>query len=523
MASFSAKRLLLIIGVMLLLIVAATFVFKKPHEEEAPTEITAAESHDAIRNTGEIITRTVLGILDENEFEITDEDLERINSAMSLLDQSKAAFYAGNYATAAGLAENSRQLMEQLKQSLNVTEVDLEDVYVEPPTGEVHKYKGIWTHTIDAMRNALMNVENLKQIGVNFVAVTLDVEMDENRNVQVVGGNDFLFYILAFHRCGLGVLLMPDPCHPSFVRWGKYEWVKGDNNVDVRRGAELLENFTPLVLEWAEIAENYGVEMYSPLNEPQTFARESAEASQWAQQIRPDLEERYSGTLVLRTHGRFPEEIDLDFRGYDYIASWGACAWPGHHELWRLDIRAQIDNLLALVERDGCENGILLDFGTAYLGGSWYEPLPPELVSDENIQSQTFQILFEEGWEKVQGFFPPTAMGWEFLGRPAENVIKSWYAENGASPPKPIDKVWKTPGLLKLIEKPLSPTKRPFYLWTSTNEVLVDEQHPGPGNFTNAMECDAYAFSHPEEAEAWLRERGIDGYGSNFFVFRYAG
>ena len=43
------------------------------------------------------------------------------------------------------------------------------------------------------------------------------------------------------------------------------------------------------------------------------------------------------------------------------------------------------------------------------------------------------------------------------------------------------------------------------------------------GNFTNAMERDEYAFSHPEEAEAWLRERGIDGYGSNFFVFRYTG
>ncbi len=522
MASFSAKRLLLIIGVMLLLIVAATFVFKKPREEEAPTEITAAESHDAIRNTGEIITRTVLGMLDENELEITDEDLGHINSAMSLLDQSKAAFYAGNYATAAGLAENSRQLMEQLKHSLNVTEVDLEDVYVEPPTGEVHKYKGIWTHTIDAMRNALMNVENLKQIGVNFVAVTLDVEMDENRNVQVVGDNDLLFYILAFHRCGLGVLLMPDPCHPSFVRWGKYEWTLGDNYADVRRGAELLENFTPLVLKWAEIAENYGVEMYSPLNEPQTFARNSDEASQWLQQLRPYLKERYSGTLVLITHGGTDmNSFELDARGYDYVALSGGAAWLPL-DLWRLHIREQIDNLADTVKRDGCENGILLDFGTAYLGGSWCEP---SVVSafNEITQAQAFQILFEEGWGKVQGLFPPAGVGWEFLERPAENIVKAWYSENGAPPPKSIDRIWKIPGLLKLVEKTLSPAERPFYFWTSTNEVLVDNQHPGPGDLIDIMECDAYAFSHPEEADVWLREREIDGYGSNFFVFRYAG
>lgn len=29
--------------------------------------------------------------------------------------------------------------------------------------------------------------------------------------------------------------------------------------------------------------------------------------------------------------------------------------------------------------------------------------------------------------------------------------------------------------------------------------------------------------THPEEADVWLRERGIDGYGSNFFVESYIG
>lgn len=522
MTSFGMKRFLPIIGIIFLLIVATTFIFKKPHEEEAPTEVTAAESHDAIRSTGEIITHVVLGMLNENELEITNVDLECISSAMSLLNQSKAAFYAGNYATAAGLAENSRQLMEQLKQSLNVTEVDLEDVYVEPPTGKVHKYKGLWTHTIGAMRNASMNVEELKRIGVNFVAVTLDVEMDENRNLHVVGENDFLFYILAFHRSGLRVLLMPDPCHPSFVRWGKYEWELGDNDADVRRGAELLESFTPLVLEWAEIAESYGVEMFSPLNEPQTFARNSDEASRWAQHILPDLKKRYSGALVLRTHGGVDmNSFELDARGYDYLALSGGTAWLPL-ELWRLHIREQINNLVATVERDGCENGILLDFGTLYLGGSWCEPTIVKAF-DENNQALAFQILFEEGWNKVQRFFPPTSVSWEFLGRPAENVVKAWYSEGGVPSPKSIDRIWKIPSLLKLVEKTLSPAKRPFYFWTSTNEVLVDEKHPGPNGLTDAMGCDEYSFAHPEEADAWLREQGIDGYGSNFFVESYIG
>lgn len=552
------KKLLPIIGGTILLIIVAALVLGKPYEEEKagwrlietwngtvigelyeeeeaewrligtwsgtvigePTEITAAESHDTIRNTGEMITRTVLGMLNENELEITDADVECIDSAVSLLDQSKAAFYAENYAIAAELAENLRQLIGQLKQSLNITEANLEDIYVAPPADEVSNYKGVWTHNIETMRDMLMNVENLKRIGVNFITVNLDVEMDEDGNMRVVDGNAALFYALAYHRCGFRVLLMPDPCHPTFA--DGFEWELGDNNATVRRGPEILEKLTPLVMEWAEVAENYGVEMYSPVNETQTFVRSSEEASQWAQQILPELLEKYSGKLVLRTHGGTDfNSFDLDASGYDYLASSGGAAWLPL-DLWKLHIREQIDNLVAAVNRDGCENGILLDFGTAYLGESWCEPSIVQSF-DENIQAQALQILFEEGWEKVKGFFPPAGWGWNFMRHPAENVVEEWYGENGTLPVKPVDKIWNNPDLLKLIEKTLSPEKRPFYYWTYSNVVHVDNENPGPNGYTTREECDGYALHNEEYCDEWLRERGIEGYGSNFFVEEYIG
>lgn len=40
---------------------------------------------------------------------------------------------------------------------------------------------------------------------------------------------------------------------------------------------------------------------------------------------------------------------------------------------------------------------------------------------------------------------------------------------------------------------------------------------------TTTEECDEYAFSNEEECDEWLRERGIEGYGSNFFVESYIG
>ncbi len=514
MKNFSTRAVLPILAVLLISSALLILGWK----EEPPLEITATESHHAIRNTGEMITGTVLGMLNEDELELTDGDIELLNSAVDLLTRSKAAFYAGNYPTAKELADNSRQLMEQLKQSLKISETSMDDLYVAPPNGGITKYKGVWTHSIEAMRDMLMNVENLKRMGVNFITVTLDVEMDENGNMHVVGGNDALFYIMAYHRCGFRVLLMLDPCHPTFVNG--FEWELGDNSALVRRGPEILENLTPLVMEWAEIAEKYGVEMYSPVNETQTFVRSSEEASQWAQKILPGLRERYGGKLVLRSHGGAEfNSFEPNASGYDLVALSGCSTWQPL-ESWRAHLREQLDNLVSMVERDGCDNGILLDFGSTYLGGSWCEPSAVQPLTEE-VQAQALQMLFEDGWERTKGFFLPVGQGWSFIGHPAENVVGEWYGESGTLPIKPVDKIWNNPHLLKLVEKVLSPEKRPFYHWTYSNGVHVDNQNPGPNGCTSAEECDEYALAHEKECDEWLMERGIEGYGSNFFVECY--
>jgi len=515
-----------LLATIILLVLSSAFLLwpnvsnETCEENEPTTEITATESRYAIKTAGESITKTALGILNENKLEITSEDVDYINSAVSLLTQSKAAFYAENYTIAKEMAENSKEMIEQLKQSLGVNEVSLKNVHVAPPSGEVSKYKGIWTHNIDVMRDMLMNTENLKQIGVNFIAVTVDVEMDDNGNMRAVGGNDAIFYILAYHRCGFKVLLTLDPCHPTFVTG--FEWELGDNNATVKRGPEILENFTSLVMDWAEIAENYGVEMFSPLNEPQTFVRNSEEASEWVQEVLPGIRERYSGTIVLITHGGTDfNSFELDSTGYDRVALSGCSAWEPL-ESWRSHMREQIENLVAMVERDGCENGILLDFGSVYLGESWYEPSEVQAF-DENMQVQVLQMLFEEGWEKTSGFFLPAGRGWSFIGRLAENVVKNWYGENELIPAKSIDNLWNNSELLKLIEKHLSPEKRPFYYWTWSNGVYVDNENPGPNGCTTLEECDEYAMTHENECDEWLKERGIEGYGSNFFVWENIG
>lgn len=398
--------------------------------------------------------------------------------------------------------------------------VDFRSIYVEPPKGKVPKYIGVWTHGIDALRSALINVEELKKIGVNTIIINPDVELAESGNIDTVPDEAFIFYVHAFHRSGLRVLLIIDPMHPSFVRWGRYEWEKPDPGADVKRGPQLLEKFTPLVLEWAEIAERYGVEIYATVNEVEKLVWTPGDASKWLEQIQPELRKRYHGKIAVKLQAFNPliqDLWDLGFQGYDYIIASGFLGWSYDEEIWQPKTKDLINRALSYAKRDGCQGVFISDWG-AYLGGNWSEPISSHQIANESTQKEVFEFVFREAWDKVDGIFPATCIGWDFLGRPAEQVFKSWCTKDRVLEPCSIDKVWKTPGLLKLIEKALSARERPCYLWCETNDVEINQECPGPGSCTNIEDCDRLAFYNEEYCERWLEERGKEPYGSNLFV-----
>ncbi len=97
-------------------------------------------------------------------------------------------------------------------------------------------------------------------------------------------------------------------------------------------------------------------------------------------------------------------------------------------------------------------------------------------------------------------------------------MVEAWYAREGVREPHCLDALWKTPGLLKLIEKTLSPGERPFYHWTSTNNVEIDEEHPGPFGRTNVEDCDRLAVHSELDFDRWLVKQGKEPYGSDLFV-----
>jgi len=105
--------------------------------------------------------------------------------------------------------------------------------------------------------------------------------------------------------------LVLNPAHPDF----------GINPFSSEAsGKPLLDKVTPLVLKWAKISEEYGVEMFSPLNEPQLLAYQNEkDVSNWAQEILPKIRKAYHGKIGFRVHNN-PEGFAVyNLTGYDYI------------------------------------------------------------------------------------------------------------------------------------------------------------------------------------------------------------
>ena len=97
------------------------------------------------------------------------------------------------------------------------------------------------------------------------------------------------------------------------MTWGPF--TKGEP----RNKNLFFDQVTRMNLEWADIAEKYGVELYAPMNELSIAVSDKEALNKWAHEVAPKIRERYSGILVYKAA---PAEwgFDNDYRGYDYLS-----------------------------------------------------------------------------------------------------------------------------------------------------------------------------------------------------------
>ena len=207
-------------------------------------------------------------------------------------------------------------------------------------------------------------------------------------------------------------------------------------------GRPLLDKLTPLVLKWARISEEYGVEVFAPVNEPQLLSYQDVEAvSDWAQGLLPRLKAVYRGKLAFRVHGDPAGFAVYNLTGYDLLVYSGlACTKDiDVHPEWVAHLINE--TLHGLMEAYPGFNYVLFDMG-AFTGPDyyWWEPIAPANMPDfmpelpvdfftvsAESQAEFYDLFFSMTWNDVEGFFLPVYRGWEYRGKPAEQVIREWF------------------------------------------------------------------------------------------------
>ncbi len=298
------------------------------------------------------------------------------------------------------------------------------------PDAEITKYKGTWMPFLREVRIALGDIDGLKSDGINIVAIGIKICGDEEFYV-CEDEDEIKNAINEFHKNGIKTFLILNPAHP-------------DSGIDPYSPEtdekHLLDKLTPLVLRWSVIAEEHGVEMFCPINEPQLLSHENRDdVSNWAQEILPLIRERYDGEIVFEVQGA--KENIYNLTGYAYVADGGLTCTNDivDHPEW---IEHLIDEELSALKTTYPAHKYLFFGAGAFTGPDyyWWEPIAVENMEDNphgwpedfftvsfKSQADFYDMFFNKTWSEVDGYFLPVYKGWEYRNKSAEEVIRNWF------------------------------------------------------------------------------------------------
>lgn len=270
-----------------------------------------------------------------------------------------------------------------------------------PPETEVQIYKGVWFPLV--LPNSIAKA---KDMGVN--TVQLPITFRDSSLMDVPFWKEIVVVnIQTAHRNGLKVALLPTFI-PPFPE---------QREID-------LEALNFKIIEYAKLAEKYGVEFFAPLGEPECIFGPSV-SSTWGQEILPRIKEVYHGEVIWRGSLSQPHMIEqflyenypTNFSGYDYIGTSITPRAGMDLEDFSYHVDEALDLILAFAEKDNVKGVMITEFGV------W----EGDIRSEEDV-ARAHEIVLERGENKVVGFFVLNLLGLEVSGK-TEEVIRRWYRE----------------------------------------------------------------------------------------------
>lgn len=402
---------------------------------------------------------TVAGIISAADVALSGDEISGLEEIITLIDRARNAVDDNDLSVLETFPEISERLLV-FRKRLGIEAVDFSGLCIPAPERVEGKYviaSGIW---LRETRLALQDLPRHKEDGVNAVLVPVPLDCDADLNFSTPPREAIAAYVQAAHASGMAVFLTLCQGPPAGYSRGWHAAYFGEKK-EVS-GADVFAALTPFVLDWAEFAEEYGVEVFMPVVEPIMWASmdtaywemDDAPAAEvcgvttaWMQSILPGIRELYSGRLMFATHNRVGADssyFELDFSGYDFIADWEAGA----------DLVADISG--ACASFNSCLG--VIHHITLYVGGLDFEPAH---TLTEEEQAIAYDDFFRLTWNEINsaGIMLDLGVGKEYFGRPAEQVIESWLAETNKVPPASIDTLWRTRGLFELLDAILSPSE----------------------------------------------------------------
>jgi hypothetical protein len=312
---------------------------------------------------------------------------------------------------------------------------------IEPPA-EVKIHKGIWTPSLlSGDTNKLASgLRELRDMGANTVffqagppqiehcleGVSPDSELAKKMEEIIPVQEELIIAnIQAAHRNGLRVGLTMGKCMPASEEIS-------------------LEAWNSKVIEYAKLAEEYDVELFAPMNEPEVLFGPSASAT-WGQEILPKIREVYHGQVIWKGGATGdieppPGQPGPNFSGYDYVGfTIGVGSgitlkeFPQPLEEFSQRVDYWLDTILRYAERDNCTGVMITEF-YGRLPGKWEK----EAWSEET-EARAHEIVLEKGKDKVDGFFALDFVGLSFFGEEipgmpvpersskTEEVVRRWF------------------------------------------------------------------------------------------------
>jgi hypothetical protein len=322
-------------------------------------------------------------------------------------------------------------------------------------------YRGAWGARLDEMRSYLLNAEKLREDGVDTIVIEAEIVLDPNTHEPISPGEDiFIFYLQALKKEGFRIVLVPNPMHPNLDQGLGYDWENsGDPNAYYHPSYELIKQFDGEVVKWAGIAEEYGVHAFMPTIEPYKLAGDYEVASQWLQEILPQIREVYNGqvwaTDIMYDIGEgFSTPCPYDYSGYDFLVS-GPPAGRKDTDNWEEMIEVFIDKGLDYVDDYSLQGFGLYEYG-GYTGGVWYEDTQmgvfDQILSQEEA-ANIAEALVRQSTGKLKASFPRMSIGWQDFDTPSYEIITEWYKSMGENI-SPIESgEWTYEQLIEIEEK----------------------------------------------------------------------